>query len=154
MPGEADGRTAHRAVNLARLLQGYDATSTPPAVGTYESGDQVVLQVASGGPAPVYPLQVGVEAVWTRDTDPGTGDHVLMVWGRPRKTETYRKWLPAGNRWCGWKTIVRDEPVRIDQVLLEGRVVLPGGVISLILGVAQAGLSPFFRTRVDLRNGA
>jgi hypothetical protein len=149
-----DGRTAHRAVNLARLLQGYAATSEPPAVSTYLSGDAVTIRAAEGGEPPVYPLLVGVEAEWTRDTDPGTGDHVLMVWTQPRTTEQARKWCLAGYRWCGWTLIEVGNPIRLDSIVNKPGLVVPGGYLCLILGIAQAGLSPFFRCRACLRNGA
>ena len=138
-----DGRDGLRAVNLARWLQGLGVVWTPPRVLTVPYNDRVEISSGGGAPPPVPPLAVHVFVAWTRAAPPGGSAHVLMVWSRPRVT------VPAGGcasrryGWCGCVSIEVGVPVEIDPLLVRPGNLVPGGVISLRLGIAEVGLAPF-----------
>jgi hypothetical protein len=146
------GLEAHRAVNLARVLQGLPMVATAPTPLTVAAGDAVTLTAGAGGLAPEYPLLVHVDATWTRTAAPGGSAHVLMVWAQPRQTVPGGVVAPQDYFWCGCVPIVRSVPVRIDGILTGKPLVLAGGVISLLVGLAELGLSPWVRIRCSLRN--
>lgn len=146
------GLEAHRAVNLARTLQGLAAVTVAPTPLTVAAADAVVLTAGAGLPAPVYPLLVHVDATWTRAAAPGGAAHVLMVWAQPRVTVPGGTVQPQDYRWCGFVPVVRNVPVRLDGILTGEPLILAGGVISLLVGIAELGLSPWVRIRCSLRN--
>jgi hypothetical protein len=123
-------------------------------VHTVADNDAVTLTAGGGLPGPEYPLLVHVDAMWSRGSAPGGSAHVLMVWGAARQTEPYGLVRPQDYGWCGCVAVVRDVPVRIDGILTGKPFVLAGGCISLLVGVAELGLSPFARIRCCLRNVA
>jgi len=148
------GLDTHRAVNLARALQGLESVAAAPTPLTVLAGDALALTAGAGLPAPEYPLLVHADVTWTRTGAPGGAAHVLMVWAAPRQTVPGGSLRPQDYGWAGCLTIVRSVPLRIDGILTGRPFVLAGGVISLFLGVAEAGLPPFFRCLAALRNVA
>jgi len=136
------------------MLQGLAAVGTAPVPLTVAAGDAVVLTAAGGAPPPVYPLLVHVDATWTRSAAPGGASHVLMVWERPAQNVPVRLVRPQGYTWLGFVPVVRNVPVRLDGILTGQPLVLAGGVINLLCGLAETGLSPWVRIRACLRNVA
>jgi len=148
----AAGERLFVTVNLARSLQGLLWVRDAPAAVTVASSDLVVAVAGVGGPAPVYPLLVHVDLVWTRGAGALGPAHVLMVWARPRWTWPGGAGQGSVFRWCGCVSVSVGVPVRVDGMLMGRPVVVPGGVVSLLVGVAEVGLCPFVRCRADLTN--
>lgn len=137
-----DGADAHRAVNLSRLLQGLPAVGVPPVATTVTSADTVEIGCRSGW---IYFL------LWHRGAGALGPDHVAMVWALPRVTMPSRRRENARYVWCGCVPISVEDPVRIEGLLMGRPVIVRGGVLSLLVGIAETGLSPFCRIRACLR---
>jgi hypothetical protein len=148
------GKDAHRAVNLARFYCGLGYTAAPPAPVTVPDEDTVTLAVSVGAPAPVLPLLVHVDATWARGPGPKASINYLMVWGCAGGSPGGQAGPGRGYFWLGHKVLWPSMTVRLDSLLGNRGVVLPGRLVSLRLAVAQPGLSPFFACRAAFRNAA
>jgi len=138
-----DGRQAFRAVNLARLLQGLPRVIVPPVVTSVASGDVVVLTAREPS---------GVDLMWSRGAGALGPVHVAMVWASPRVTQAVRRLCGSRYTWCGCVPVVVDLPVGIEGLLIGKPVVVVGGVLTCLVGIAESGLSPFCRIRCTLRD--
>lgn len=146
------GADYYRAVNLSRAAQDLPPTNTPPAQTTAPANDTANAIMTPDEPLPPPPLAGRVEATWSRTAPTGAASHIALVYARPRAT------LPAGAgqtqkyRFIGWRSCCPEVPFDITDLLIGQPYVVPGAVISIQLGIANAGGAPFAWLRCNVRN--
>lgn len=147
-----DGQEAFAAVNLAHQLQGIPWTDIAPEPKTYERNDSVTLLQEPYLPPPPYPLARHVRGLWQRDGRPGGESHCCMIWQRPRQTARTGAGSQRKYRFIGTIPLVLGGGNYFDDPLSSGRMVTPGGMIDLLLGLAEVGMPPFAAVQTQVRN--
>lgn len=149
----SDGEATFKAANLCRALQNETWLNDAPAVSIIKDNDSITLATSTTPPAPIFPLGVHVTVEWNRASAPPVSYVNLLLWQRARMTMRYGLGSQVKYRFIGCRTIYWGSASYLDDLLLEGKKVVPGGTIDLIGLLCQVGLAGFSTVEAQVRNG-